>query len=80
MTQHSGPDFKVPEQGDRCQAIVKGQPNWNWQWMRVDHQCPKTANQGRDGKLVCHVHARAKTIYRYREVNARLELEREIGR
>lgn len=62
MSHHDGPHFTLPAPEDRCQAIVKGQPSYHWKWMREDHQCPRKANQGRAGKLVCHQHAKAKDV------------------
>jgi len=61
MSRHRGPDFFVPEE-ERCEAIVKGVPSYHWQWMRIDHRCPRKANQSRGFHVVCHIHARAKQV------------------
>jgi len=59
MSRHSGPEYTAPDEV-RCQALVKGHPSWHWEWLRVDHQCPKRANQMRAGHLVCYLHAKMK--------------------
>jgi hypothetical protein len=48
---------------DQCEAVVPGHPTWAYEWVRVDHQCPRRANQGREGRLVCWQHAQAKQIH-----------------
>ena len=62
MSQHSGPHWDVVTDDQRCEAIVKGMPSYHWEWMRVDHRCPRRANQGRAGHMVCHIHGRAKQV------------------
>jgi hypothetical protein len=61
MSRHSGPHYTAPDD-ERCEALVPGHPDYNWRWMRVDHRCPRRANQGRDGHIVCFQHAAAKTV------------------
>lgn len=65
MSRHSGPEFVAPND-IRCEAIVKGHPSWNWQWCRVDHQCPRKANQMRGLHKVCYQHAEVKNV-KYKE-------------
>jgi hypothetical protein len=50
----------------RCEALVKGHPSWNFEWAKVDHRCPKVANQMRGELAVCHLHGKAKEIRSYR--------------
>jgi len=64
MTNHKGPESIAPDD-QRCEALVKGHLNYNFQWMRFDHRCPKRANQMREGIAVCHLHAKAKFILPY---------------
>lgn len=67
MSYHSRPEFTAP-QGQRCECLVRGRLSHYYQWQRVDHQCPKRANQMRHRDLaVCHVHARAKKIEEFRK-------------
>lgn len=61
MTNHYRAEYVAPDD-QRCQALVKGQPSYVFAWMKVDHQCPKTANQMRGHIAVCHLHARAKNV------------------
>ncbi len=61
MSFDSGPEYTAPDE-QRCDALVRGHPSWTFIWMRSDHRCPKTANQSRAGKSVCHAHARAKQV------------------
>lgn len=68
MTRHSGPEYVAPDD-ERCEALVKGQPSWNFEWMRHDHRCPRRANQMRGLISVCHVHARAKRILPFSNVS-----------
>jgi hypothetical protein len=67
VTRHSGPESEVPDD-QRCEALVKGHPAWVFEWMKVDHRCPKRANQCRSGRAVCHIHARSKTIAWWRMI------------
>jgi hypothetical protein len=69
VSHHKGPDFRLPPDDQRCEAIVQGHPSYNWEWMRVDHRCPRRANQGRVGRMVCHIHARAKEV-RFNDVQS----------
>lgn len=62
MSQHSGPHFRVVPDDERCEAIVLGIAHCYWEWQRVDHRCPRRANQGRAGRMVCHLHAKAKEV------------------
>lgn len=70
MSRHSGPGATIPPDDQRCEALVVGHPSWNWEWMRVDHRCPKVACQSRevDREIVsvCHVHARARSVRKWR--------------
>jgi hypothetical protein len=61
MSKHSGPDFYVPDE-EKCEAIVKGIRGYVFEWQRIDHRCPRRANQGRNGHVVCHIHARSKEV------------------
>jgi hypothetical protein len=61
MSRHDGPDFYVPED-QRCEALVAGHRSWHWKWLRVDHRCPRRANQMRAGLAVCHIHGRSKQV------------------
>lgn len=54
-------EYVAPDD-QRCEALVRGHPSWTFDWQRVDHRCPKRANQGRAGRIVCHIHARSKQI------------------
>lgn len=65
MSGHIGPEYTAPS-SQRCEALVKGKPSWHWEWVKVDHRCPKTANQMRAGIAVCHIHARAKQVKRWK--------------
>lgn len=68
MSRHSGPHFTVPPDDQRCEAMVRGIPSYNFEWQRLDHRCPRRANQTRglpfsvETIAVCHAHARSKTI------------------
>lgn len=61
MSRNSGPEYTAPND-QRCEVLVKGQPSYSFEWMRHDHRCPKTANQMRGPKAVCHLHAKAKRV------------------
>lgn len=63
MSYHSRPEFVAPTD-QRCEALVKGRLSFHYEWMRVDHQCPRRANQMRGTLSVCHIHARAKRVIR----------------
>lgn len=65
VSGHAGPEYTAPDD-QRCEALVRGQPGWNWAWVKVNHRCPKTANQMRAGIAVCHLHAKAKTVEKFR--------------
>ena len=60
MSYHTRPDCRVPDQEQRCQALVKGYKPFRW--AMVDHQCVRPAQQGRDNIQVCANHARSKTL------------------
>ena len=62
MSRHSGPDFRVPPSDERCEAMVRGIPNYNFEWQRRDHRCPRRANQSRAGRSVCYQHGAAKKV------------------
>lgn len=66
MSYHSGPEYTAPDD-QRCEALVKGHPSWHYEWVKVDHRCPKTANQMRGQLAVCHLHAKAKTVIQYQK-------------
>lgn len=66
MSNHYGPEGLAPDEV-RCEALVRGHKGWNWQWCKVDHRCPKRANQMRGAFSVCHIHARAKKVECYHE-------------
>jgi hypothetical protein len=64
VTRHSGPDFEVPPDDQRCEALIRGKTKsaaLGWQWMMVDHRCPRRANQTRMGRSVCWQHGAVKT-------------------
>lgn len=46
MSYHARPEYIAPDE-QRCGALVPGHPSWAYDWAKVDHQCPKTANQMR---------------------------------
>jgi hypothetical protein len=62
MSQHSGPHFNVVANDLRCEAMVAGIPSYHWEWQRLDHRCPRRANQSRAGRLVCYQHGAAKKV------------------
>lgn len=63
MSRHSGPDLTVPPDNQRCEALVKGKKSmYSYDWQREDHRCPRPSNQGRDGRMVCHIHGRSKKV------------------
>lgn len=64
MTKHSGPESVAPDD-QRCEALVKGKPNYTFDWMKVDHRCPRRANQMRGPIACCYQHARMETVVRY---------------
>lgn len=66
MTFHSGPEYEAPGEV-RCDALVKGQPGWNFEWMRHDHRCPRKANQMRGLHQVCYQHATAKSVQYFKK-------------
>jgi hypothetical protein len=55
----------VPPDDQRCEALVAGIPSYNFEWQRLDHRCPRRANQGRAGRAVCYSHAKAKRLRFY---------------
>lgn len=59
MTFHSGPEYEAPDEV-RCEALVKGHPTWNFEWVKHDHRCPRKANQMRGQRQVCWQHAKMK--------------------
>jgi hypothetical protein len=71
VSRHSGPHFTLPPDDQRCDAVVRGIPSYNWKWQRVDHRCPRRASQTRgvpgslDIMAVCHAHARSRTVQHY---------------
>lgn len=67
MTIHSGPHFNVPPDDQRCEALVKGQPSYVFEWMKHDHRCPRRANQMRGTIAVCHQHARARNVQEFKK-------------
>jgi hypothetical protein len=67
VTNHRGPESVAP--GDaRCEALVKGKPYYVFEWMKVDHRCPKRACQMRGPIAVCHLHARSKAVEKFEGV------------
>jgi hypothetical protein len=65
VSRHEGPDFRVVPDDQRCEAMVRGVKSHNFEWQRVDHRCPREANQGRAGRMVCHIHGRSKRVEWY---------------
>jgi len=61
MSRHSGPEYVAPDD-IRCDAIVKGHPSYNWDWLKIDHRCPRKANQMRGLHSACYQHAEAKNV------------------
>lgn len=61
MSYHSRPEYIAP-QDQRCGALVSGHKSWAYDWAKIDHQCPKTANQMRGPIPVCHIHAKARKV------------------
>lgn len=59
MTFQHAPEYVAPDDV-RCEALVKGQPSYTFEWMRHDHQCPRQSNQMRGTHQVCWQHARMK--------------------
>jgi hypothetical protein len=59
MTFQHRPEYQAPDD-IRCEAVVKGHPNYNFEWMRYDHRCPRRANQMRGQFMVCFQHAAMK--------------------
>jgi hypothetical protein len=46
----------VPVADLRCEAFVRGWRRAPFEWMRLDHRCPRKANQARMGRSVCWQH------------------------
>jgi hypothetical protein len=65
VSRHSGPDFTVPPDDQRCEALVKGKSAPYFEWQREDHRCPRRAVQCRGPIAVCPGHARAKFVCRF---------------
>lgn len=61
MSYHHRPEFTAPDE-QRCEALVRGKKSNPYMWMKIDHRCPKTANQMRGTLSVCHVHAKTKEV------------------
>lgn len=58
MSNHYGPEGVAPDD-IRCMATAKGTGTKTyWEWTRKDHQCPRPAQQCREGIAVCYIHAR----------------------
>lgn len=66
MSNHTSAEYVAPDD-IRCGALVKGQPTWVFAWMKIDHQCPKRANQMRGDTQVCHLHAKSKALLKWRD-------------
>jgi hypothetical protein len=65
MSNHRGPEGCAPDEL-RCAALVKGvRSTWYYEWTRHDHQCPRLAQQSRDGVAVCYIHANTKTLTKW---------------
>lgn len=64
MTYQHRPEYTAPDD-QRCEALVTGQPSYNFEWMRHDHRCPRKANQMRGQMAVCYQHARSKNLKRF---------------
>lgn len=60
MTFHSGPEYAAPDK-DRCEAVVLGRSS-RYDWIKIDHCCPRKANQMRGSHLVCWQHAKMREI------------------
>lgn len=62
MSNHHGPEGVAPDD-ERCEALAKGTGSQTyWEWTRYDHRCPRPANQTRQGRAVCYVHAQVKDL------------------
>lgn len=55
------PDIAIPPSEIRCEALTKPTQTYQ-QWRAQPHRCIREAKQGRDGRLVCNIHARVKAI------------------
>lgn len=60
------PKYEAPVEL-RCEALVKGKPNYAFVWMRHDHRCPRKANQMRGPHQVCWQHAQMKRVEYFNE-------------
>jgi len=61
MAYRDRPHLRVPPDGERCEAWCPPQPNSSYQtWQKQWRRCCRPANQGRESRLVCHIHAAVK--------------------
>lgn len=56
MSYHALPEYVAPDE-IRCEALVRGQKGWAYDWAKEDHRCPRKCNQMRGQYQVCWQHA-----------------------
>lgn len=54
----------------RCDALVRSKRGWP-DWARVDHRCPRCAQQSRAAHSVCYTHAIVERVEWWSAADAR---------